>query len=44
MHGRDIIPGTRIAALVADIDSGLAIALTDTEFVSGGQRYSISNK
>jgi hypothetical protein len=44
MHGGDILPGSSIAELVAEIDSGVPIALTDTEFISGGQRYSITNK
>ena len=44
MHGRDITAGTRIAALTASIDTGAAFSLSDTQFVSGGQRYSMSNK
>ena len=44
IHGSDIAPGASLAELVAEIESGVPIALTDTEFISGGQRYSITNK
>ncbi len=44
MHGADIAPGTTIAELVAGIVPGTPIALTDTEFMSAGQRYSITSK
>lgn len=44
MHGRDVTTGTQVASLMAQIDTGAALALSDTEFVSGGQRYSLSNK
>ncbi len=44
MHGRDIQPGTRVADLISMIDTGSVLAISDTQFVSGGQRYSMSNK
>ncbi len=44
MFGKDILPWTRIADLTATIDTGAPIALTDTQFVSGGQRYTITSK
>lgn len=44
MHGRDINPGTRVADLISVVDMGSALAITDTQFVSGGQRYSLSSK
>ncbi len=44
MHGRDIVAGTHIASLTAMIDTGAVLSLSDTQFVSGGQRYSMSNK
>lgn len=44
MHGRDIKPGTRVADLISMIDTGSILAISDTQFVSGGQRYSITNK
>lgn len=43
-QGRDIVSGTQIANLIAVIDAGVPLALTDTEFVSEGQRYSMTNK
>lgn len=44
MHGRDITAGTQVASLMAQIDTGAALALSDTQFVSGGQRYSLSSQ
>ena len=44
MHGRDVTAGTRIADITAMVDTGVVLALSDTQFVSGGQRYSITNK
>ncbi len=44
MHGWDIIAGTQIATLMATIDTGAVLSLSDTEFVSGGVRYSLSSK
>ena len=44
MHGRDIAVGTRIAELTVSIDTGTTLSLSDTQFVSGGQRYSMSNQ
>ncbi len=44
MHGRDIAVGTRIAELTVSIDTGTTLSLSDTQFVSGGQRYRITNK
>lgn len=44
MHGSDITPGTTIAELSVNMDPGTPIAITDTEFVSGGQKYSLTNK
>ena len=44
MHGRDIAAGTPIASLTARIDTGAVLALSDTQFVSGGQRYSLSSQ
>ena len=44
MHGRDIAAGTHIADLAVSIDAGATLAISDTQFVSGGQRYSITNK
>ncbi len=44
MHGRDIIAGTQIATLTASIDTGATLSLSDTQFVSGGQRYSLSSQ
>lgn len=43
-QGRDIVSGTQIATLLAGIDAGVPLAITDTEFVSEGQRYSMTNK
>jgi hypothetical protein len=44
MHGRDIAAGTRIASLTTMIDTGAVLALSDTQFVSGGQRYNLSSQ
>ena len=44
MHGRDIKPGTRVADLISVGDTGSVLAISDTQFVSGGQRYSLSSK
>jgi hypothetical protein len=44
MHGRDIIAGTEVATLTAMMDTGAILSLSDTEFVSGGVRYSLSSK
>jgi hypothetical protein len=44
MHGRDITSGTQIAGLTAMIDTGATLSLSDTQFVSGGQRYSLSSQ
>ncbi|MBC7498483.1 hypothetical protein H7170_02455 [Candidatus Gracilibacteria bacterium] len=44
MHGRDIIAGTQIGTLTASIDTGATLSLSDTQFVSGGQRYSLSSQ
>jgi hypothetical protein len=43
-HGRDIPAGTLIADLIVDIDTSAVLSLSDTEFVSGGVRYSLSSK
>jgi hypothetical protein len=43
-HGRDIPAGTRIADLIGDMESSAPLTLSDTEFVSGGMRYSLSNQ
>lgn len=43
-HSSNITPGTNIAELTVQMDPGTPIAITDTEFVSGGQRYSLTNK
>ncbi|MBX9808785.1 hypothetical protein K2X92_00135 [Candidatus Gracilibacteria bacterium] len=42
--GRDVAVGTVIADLIIDSDSNSPIAITDTEFVSGGQRYALTSK
>ncbi|MBC7503683.1 hypothetical protein H7169_01830 [Candidatus Gracilibacteria bacterium] len=44
MHGRDIVAGTQVASLIAHMDTGAVLVIADTQFVSGGQRYSMSNK
>ena len=44
MHGRDIAAGTHIADLAVSLDTGATLAISNTQFVSGGQRYSITNK
>ena len=44
LHGRDIAVGAVIADLILDADLASPIAITDTEFVSGGQRYALTNK
>lgn len=44
LHGRDVAVGTVIADLVIDSDSNSPIAITDTEFISAGQRYALTSK
>lgn len=44
MHGKDIVPGTNIAVLSVNMDPGTPIAITDTVFVSGGQKYNLTSK
>lgn len=43
MHGEDIVPGTIIAQIDAQSHSGSSFVISDTEFVSHGQRYSITS-
>lgn len=44
MHSTDIAPGTNVAQLTVNMDPGTPIAITDTEFVSAGQKYSLTSK
>ncbi len=44
MRGRDLTAGTQIARLVVSIDPGAQVVISDTELMSGGVRYSLSNK
>ncbi len=44
MSGKDIVSGTHIMDLIGDIEPETPIALTDTYFVSLGERYSLSSK
>ena len=43
-NGQDLSPSQKIADLKIDVDTETPLALTDTVFVSGGQRYNLTNK
>lgn len=43
-HKKNLTPGTLLAQLWVDIDSNTPIAISDTEFISDGQRYALTSK
>ena len=43
-NGQDLSPSQKIADLKIDMDRDTPVALTDTVFVSGWQRYNLTNK
>lgn len=44
LQGNNIASGMQVATLIAGIDAGVPIAITDSEFISEWQRYSLTSK
>ena len=44
MHGRDITTGTIVAELIVDMEENTPLILSDTVFMSNGQKYALTNK